>query len=154
MTEDEIDLNKEYRDSLKKYCENLLEIINKSNEQFEKQLSFISGGALALSFIVIEKVLKDFLTTKCKWILIVGWSSLVITLLLNLYSHKRAIDYHNRSLTATNEFLADPEINFEDKEKEIENRKKRIERMNNYCLIFLSLGLISLIVYTSINLYV
>ncbi|HXS35872.1 MAG TPA: hypothetical protein VN721_04180 [Flavipsychrobacter sp.] len=68
------------QENLKDYCGRLIEIINKSNEAFEKQLTYISGGGLALSFVLIDKVLKDISKTQYRGLLIVGWALLAITL--------------------------------------------------------------------------
>lgn len=146
MTEEQ----KVFNEGLKEHNKNLIEIINKSNEHFEKQLSFISGGALALSFIVIEKVLKDFFDTDCKWLLVAGWILLMLTLLLNLFSHKKAIEYHGKSYENINDHLADTKVKYD--YEGIVRRNNKIDRMNSLSLILLSLGLFSLILYTSINL--
>ena len=69
---------KKKEEQLTKANEDLLQAVNSSNELFEKQLSYISGGALALSFIVIEKVLKDFSKTTWKGLLVAGWSCLLL----------------------------------------------------------------------------
>lgn len=148
MTDEEKE--KEYKEGLKEQSKYLVEIINKSNEHFEKQLSFISGGALALSFIVIEKVLKEFFDTKCKWILIIGWILLMLTLLLNLFSHKKAIEYHGKTYENINDHLTDQKTEYD--YKGIVARNNKIGKINTVSLVLLSLGLLSLIFYTSINL--
>ena len=105
-----------------------------------------------LPVLMCKKVLKDFSKTQHKWILIAGWALLTITLLLNLFSHKKAIDNHSKSLSETNDFINN-RSNVYDYEK-IERRNKQIQRINTFTLYSLSFGLISLIVYTSINFYI
>lgn len=143
-------LDPEFKARLNKYCDNLLEIINSSNDQFEKQLVYISGGALALSFIVIEKVLNDFHNTEYKLILIVGWVALGVTLLMNLYSHKKAIDYHTETLKHIKNVLLSPKTKYD--LESISRRNQKISNLNMLSLYLLSLGLICIIFYTSINL--
>ena len=150
MSQGENKIDPEFRERLNKYCDKLLEIINTSNEQFEKQLVYISGGGLALSFIVIEKVLKEFFTTQYKIVLIIGWVALAATLLLNLFSHKKAIDTHSATLKHIKDVLRDSKIKYDS--DSIDKRNQRISKLNTTSLCLLSLGLTCLIFYTSINL--
>lgn len=57
---------------LQNYRNELKELISKGNEAFEKQLNYISAGALGLSILFIEHVVKDLSTTKCNVILIIS----------------------------------------------------------------------------------
>ena len=60
--------------------------INESQSDFEKNLVYLSAGALALSMGFIEKIVS-FEKASNKWIVILSWVFLASTLLLNLASH-------------------------------------------------------------------
>jgi hypothetical protein len=88
---------KRYEEALKKYeqqCEEikafrveLKELFQKSQDNFEKQLSYISAGALALSVGFIKEIVHPIKYSSYKWMLLSGWGLLIFTLLLNLVSH-------------------------------------------------------------------
>lgn len=60
--------------------------INESQSDFEKNLVYLSAGALTLSMGFIEKIIP-FDKASNKWLLITSWTLLASTLLLNLASH-------------------------------------------------------------------
>lgn len=137
-----------FKAGLRKYCDDLLSILNKSNEHFEKQISYISAGSLGLSFLLIEKVLGDIWATKDKWLLITGWSLLALTLISNLISHQLAMSFHYKSIGEIEGYLCgENEYN----EIKIALRNRKIKAVNVFSIIFLSLGIVSIITYTSIN---
>ena len=70
-----------------KYKSALYDIFDKSQDDFEKQLSYISGGALGLSLLFLEKVIEDLSKADSKWLLTLGWILLALTLFINLTSH-------------------------------------------------------------------
>lgn len=135
---------------LEKNRDKLWEILDSSQNSFEKQLSYISAGSLGLSFILIEKILKDIYTTQYKWLLITGWCLLGATLLLNLWSHLQAYKLHYKTITEMNRQLKGIE-NFIP--KNAENRTKIINKINWGSLLLLFLGIASILLYTSINIY-
>jgi len=80
------------QEELKKYKETLENLNAKSQDMFEKQLSFISSGAIGVSLLLIEKFfsIKDqpmVKGTSCNMMFVVGMTLLVVSLLLNLLSH-------------------------------------------------------------------
>ena len=133
-----------------KDCDSLQDVVNKSNEQFEKQLSFISSGALGASFFVIEKVFKDFFHTCCKGVLIAGWLFLIFTLALNLISHKNAVEEHSKTINELKAYLYGAAKTYDN--KLINERSEKINRLNSISIACLFLGLTSIILYVSINL--
>jgi len=80
MTEVEINALSDYRQSCK-------ETLTRSEETFEKQISFISSGALGFTVLLVDKLFTNFSSTKWKLILIIGLTFLVACLTINLYSH-------------------------------------------------------------------
>jgi hypothetical protein len=82
------------------YRKELIELLHKSQDAFEKQLSYISAGSLALSIGFIQKVI-DLKTSHGIWFLRGGWILLVITLLINCISHIHAADLHQKTIAET-----------------------------------------------------
>lgn len=142
-------IDDEYKKGLEDYCKSLVDIINKANEQFEKQLIYISGGALGVSFVIAQKIVEKLHTVDLKWMLVLSWIALTVVLLLNLISHKVAINIHSKSLSETQDYLAYQTTNY-DYEK-IGERNKRMKIINIISIVLLSLGIVFLMVFTCIN---
>lgn len=51
-----------------------------SENDFEKKITYISGGALAISVALLPTVTNGC----CKWLLRVGWAALIFSLMFNL----------------------------------------------------------------------
>lgn len=84
--------NKEDEEYNKERIHHIFELRKESDLQFDKQLRYISAGAIALSVTLISSI-RDI---SLNWMLIFAWILLIVTLLLNLISHKvavRALDY-------------------------------------------------------------
>lgn len=128
-----MDVNKEYQKSLS-------DTLSKSQDDFEKQLSFISAGALGLSMLFIEKIVP--LKTAChKWLLITGWSLLAITLFSNLVSHFLSAQLNYKTLL---ECQNGTEIKHA-------KRTKWITSINIGTIITLILGIFFILIFSSIN---
>lgn len=68
---------------LKEYKLEVKKVYEKSQETFEKQLSFLSAGALGFSMFFVEKIISEFALSSCKILIIISWFSLGITLVVN-----------------------------------------------------------------------
>lgn len=88
--------------TLQKFKEELVGIVQKSQDIFEKQLSYISAGALALSIGFVKDIVHDFPNSKLKWTLAIGWILLGITLLLNCVSHLVGFYLNNKTISEIN----------------------------------------------------
>lgn len=77
----------EYKQQLQEYKVELKKVYEKNQDAFEKQLSFISAGALGFSMFFVEKLISDFNVSKCTWAIIASWLILGSTLIINLISH-------------------------------------------------------------------
>lgn len=129
---------------LLKYKEELISVLHKSQDTFEKQLSYISAGSLALSMAFIKDMVKDISGSHCKTLLILGWISLAVSLLVNCISHIRASELHNRTIN---------EINCENyNDKKVSKRLREIRRTNWISVGAMVLGIIFIIIFVSINL--
>ncbi|MCW3117965.1 MAG: hypothetical protein JWM28_2047 [Chitinophagaceae bacterium] len=134
--------------SILKYKEELIELLHKSNEAFEKQLSYITAGCLALSIGFIKDIVKDLPHAQYKWSLEIGWILLGITLLINCISHIRAASLFNKTIA---------EINTEDcrdyDDTKVTGRFREINR-TNWLTVGSMIGGISLIIFFIIkNIY-
>ena len=63
-----------------------LDLISKSEEEFEKKLTYIGAGALLLSLTFIDKIIS-LESSYYIGFLISGWATLTLSLLSNLMSH-------------------------------------------------------------------
>lgn len=106
---------------LEDYKKELIGLLHKSQESFEKQLSYISAGTLVISMGFIKDVVGDIDFTKYRRLLTFGWMLLGATLLINLISHIRAADKHNTTIKEIDE-----------KNYDRENVRKRYTEISNY----------------------
>jgi hypothetical protein len=115
----------------------------KSEDDFEKNLTYISAGALGLSLTFIEKIVVINSSTII-WTLIIGWVLLGLTLTLNLISHLISSYYSRKS---QEEFDND----CKNLNKNIDLRNQRISIINWSTVILLILGIFFIIIFTSQN---
>lgn len=119
--------------------------INESQSDFEKNLVYLSAGALTLSLGFIEKIVS-FDKANNKWIVVVSWVFLASTLLLNLASHLISV---GNSTKAHEEMVSGMEFN-----KLIERigYRNKIMRIINWTSYFLFvMGVVSVVIFCSIN---
>lgn len=131
-------------DNLLSFRKNSETTLTKSQDDFEKQLVYISGGALTVSMFLIEKVVKDLPHASCKWVLIACWTMLGFTLIVSLLSHFLCINFNYKTIE---EIDADTYNPFKARQ-----RNRIIKTINVSTFITLVLGIILLIIFTSINL--
>ena len=124
--------------------DNLLKIKEKSDDDFEKNITYISAGALGLSMTFIEKIV-DIHKGSFLYFLFIAWGLLTLTLLVNLLSHYLSSYYHDKSAQELDK--EDPEI-----DNNIDKRNSIMRKINIGTVISLILGIIFLILFTSINL--
>jgi hypothetical protein len=130
-------------DQLAEFKSDLRKAMDKSQESFEKQLSFISAGALGLSMVFIEKIVRDVMHSLCRPLLIMSWLFLAATFILNLISHIVAIKLHYKT-------IADINLKKYDQEK-ASSRVNTISWMNLVSVLFLLVGVALLIIFVTIN---
>jgi hypothetical protein len=121
----------------------LADIKAKSDDDYEKNITYIAAGTLVLSLTFIEKIVS-LNKSYAIWTLITSWVILVLTLLTNLVSHQLSSLFHEKTI--------------EDFDKEDVNidkniiRRNRIIRSINWATTFsLITGIIFLILFCSIN---
>lgn len=130
-------------DSLRQFREDTLKAYNRNQDDFEKQLIYISSGSLGLSMFFIEKVVKDIMTTEMKGVLCLGWIFLTATLLINIYSHYLANKFNYKTVQ---------EIDSDSYNYNIAIRRNTsLQKINYSSLIFLVLGILSIVFFSSYN---
>jgi hypothetical protein len=132
-------------DYLETYKEELIGLLHKSQDSFEKQLSYLSAGSLALSIGFIKDVIKNIGQAECKWLLSLGWVLLGITLLANCISHIRAAGLHNRTIKEINDGVYNQQIVF--------SRYKEISLFNWISVLVMVVGIAAIILFVIINIY-
>jgi hypothetical protein len=133
------------KDPLQQYKEELVDLLHKSQDAFERQLSYISAGSLALSIGFIKDIIHNIDVAEYKWLLNAGWALLGMTLLINCISHIRAADLHNRTIADINNSLYDQDV--------VTQRYKEIGYINWGTVGTLIAGIASIIIFLSINIY-
>ena len=128
------------------YRENFYSSIEKSENDLEHKITYISAGALALSITFIEKIV-DLKKAECFWLLILGWIMLVITLSINLIS-----TFASRKMTMKSLDEFDKKIEEKLLELNIKNRNRKISYLDLTSLITLLLGILLIVIFCSVNL--
>lgn len=75
---------------IEEYRHYLIEAERKSQEDFDKLVIYLSGGALGLSAIFIEKLIPDP-AIKSEWLLMWSWISWIASLTIVLFSYYSSI---------------------------------------------------------------
>jgi hypothetical protein len=129
--------------NIKEFRKTNVENLDASQELFEKQLSFVSAGALGVSMFLIEKVVKNLNAAHYKWMIISCWTLLGFTLILNLISHYLAVKFNYSNI----EEIDDKNYDY----KKATRRNKTLKTLNLITLITLVTGIFSLILFISLN---
>lgn len=121
----------------------IIRVKEKSEDDFEKNITYISAGTLVLSLTFIEKIVT-IKGSQLIWALITSWILLALTLLLNLISHQVSSWYHDKTLDECDK-----------KDDKVENnvlrRNSKMRNFNTTTIGFLILGIFFLILYCSKN---
>lgn len=130
-------------ESLINYKKELLNLLEKSSDNFEKQLNYISAGGIGVSMIIVEKVIKDLANSKCKVTIILSWIFLTLTLVSNLVSHIYTFSVHSKTI----EEIDLEQYNYD----QAKRRNDKIKNWNIASAIMLVLGITFCIIYVSLN---
>jgi hypothetical protein len=130
---------------VKAFSQELKELFQKSQDTFERQLSYISAGALALSVGFIKDIVQPIKDSHDKWMLLSGWGLLIFTLLLNLISHMLAVRYAKKGAKETEDIenVYDP--------IKIDKRARRMEMINWITVGTLAGGIVFIVLYITLN---
>ncbi len=119
--------------------------INESQSDFEKNLVYLSSGALAISIGFVEKII-DLKFASYLWLLIVSWGSLAAALILNLATHLISV---NNSTKARREM--DEGLKYKVLIKQINDRNKFMRILNWVTFTLFALGVLFTVVFCSLN---
>jgi len=139
--------SKEEIEEWKEYRLSILEQKSKSDDDFEKYITFIASGALGLTLTFIDKIspLKESIAI---WVIVFGWVLLALTLFINLLSHFLSSRYNEKTVQDI-----DDELEYDKLIKRIDDRNKIISCLNLSSIVLLGLGIISILIFTTINAY-
>lgn len=138
---------KEIKQAWIEYRKSVLVEKGKSDDDFEKYITFIASGSLGLTLTFIDKIspLKESIYI---WVIIIGWFFLASTLFINLLSHFLSSKYNEKTIQDI-----DDEIDYNTLIKFIDKRNKRVSNLNLSSIILLGLGILCIIIFTTINAY-
>ena len=120
--------------------------INESQSDFEKNLVYLSAGALTLSMGFIEKIIPISEST-AKPLIVLSWILLAATLLLNLATHLISV----RNSTKAREEM-DSGMVYDTLIQKISCRNKIMTILNWITYALFSFGVILTVIFCSINL--
>lgn len=123
----------------------------KSHDSFEKAMTFITSGALALTLTFHDKIVPVENATAVLLIAI-GWVLLAITLFVNLISHYLSSKSLNKSADEIDQVIT-YQLTFDDFNRNLDSRNRNIDRLNKSTIWTLGIGLIAIIMYVIINIY-
>lgn len=128
---------------LKSYRKHLLNIFEKSQDNFEKQLSFISAGALGISIGFINKIIPNVYQANYKYLLMIAWGLLSLTFIINLLSHISSVKETNKIIKSIDEDEYD--------RKKAIKRIRKINCLNTFSIGSLICGITCLLLFISLN---
>lgn len=120
---------------------------SKSDDHFEKYITLISSGALGLTITFIDKI-SPLENAVFIWIISIGWFFLTATLFVNLLSHY--ISSKNNAKAVQD---IDDDKGYDEIVNGINSRNKKMSGLNLASIYTLALGLLCILIYTSINAY-
>lgn len=129
---------------MQEFISELLQLLNRNHDLFEKQLSYISAGSIVISMALIKDVVGQLSTSCCKFLIIVAWSSMAVSLLTNLLSHNISYLLHYKTIREIDNMNYDYQ--------KAQRRNIGIMILNWISILFLIVGIALLIIFVSINL--
>jgi len=128
------------------YRKSLLEQKSKSDDDFEKYITFIASGALGLTLTFLDKITPLDCAVYI-WLVATGWVLLALTLLINLFSHFLSSKYTTKSIDEI-----DDAIDYDSLRKNLDRRNKIINNLNGWSIFLLIAGVMSILIYVILNL--
>jgi hypothetical protein len=145
--------NTEEKKTLDKTDEQIVQIrqgfhssIDQSETDFEKKITYISAGALAISVTFIDKIV-DLSSAQHFWVLTFAWILLAVTLSLNLVSILTSRSLTRKSLKEFDSNILDSSLR-----NNIANRNKKISNLDLISMLTLLAGIFLIVIFCSLNL--
>jgi len=120
---------------------------SKSQDDFEKYINVLASGGLAITITFFDKIV-DIHAAICVFLIVLGWVLLIATLLSNLISHYLSISYAQKTIDEINE------KKYDDVFTNVTKRNKRIRVLNGLSIGTLIIGIVSIIVFVTLNLII
>jgi hypothetical protein len=136
--------NKRLENEWNEFRNSVYETKSKSQDDFEKYINFLASGGLAITLAFFDKIV-DPKNASFKTLIIIGWVLLVFTLLSNLISHYLSINYSQKTIDEIND------KKYDDVFVNVGKRNKIIKLLNIFSIGTLILGIISIIVFVTLN---
>lgn len=133
------------------YRNKLYDLKSKSDDQFEKAITFITSGALGLTLTFHDKIVP-FSGAICVYFIALGWTLLVATLFINLYSHYQSSKSTDTTIDDVDEVICF-KLTYDGFRDKVNSRNSIINILNKASIYLLGAGLILIIIYVSINLH-
>lgn len=133
------------------YRNKLYDLKSKSDDHFEKAITFITSGALGLTLTFHDNIVP-FSNAICVCFIAIGWALLVATLFVNLYSHYQSSKSTDATIDDVDGVIS-YSLTYDDFRNKVNERNSIINNLNKASIYLLGLGLISIIIYVSINLH-
>lgn len=128
---------------LDKFKESLERTNESTQDLFEKQLYTIAAGGIAVTVALIDKIIP-IASSRLPGLLYFGWLSLVLTIMVNLISHRVSHNSHYKTIQ---------EINRGDYDEDAANhRNKIIGRWNDFTIALLIIGVTLIMSFITYNL--
>lgn len=124
---------------------------SKSDDLFEKAITFITSGALGLTLTFHNKIVpvEDAI---CVIIIALGWALLVATLFINLVSHYKSSKSTDDSIDEIDKIM-EYKITYSVFQQNLSKRNKNIDNLNKASITVLGAGLLLIVIYVSINIH-
>ena len=123
-------------------------IINKSEDDFEKNIVYLSAGGLTLSLLFIEKIIPIDGNVIIFWSLCLSWILLGLSLLVNLVSHLVSAKICKIGISDKNNGTMSPDIRIKRKK----DRAIITDSINYFNVALLGAGIIFMVIFVGINL--
>lgn len=123
---------------------------SKSDDHFEKAITFITSGALGLTLTFHDKIVP-FSNAMFVYFLAIGWAFLVATLFVNLYSHYQSSKSTDTTIDDVDDVIG-YELTYNGFREKLNKRNSIINGLNKASIYLLGAGLILIIIYVSLNL--
>ncbi|MBL7473093.1 hypothetical protein [Robertkochia sediminum] len=128
------------------YRKELIQNKSKSDDDFEKYITFIASGGLGLTLSFVGNIvpLSEAISI---WAILLGWFLLAFTLFVNLVSHYLSGSFSYKTIQDIDDVKS-----FDIIMENIDNRNKIISCLNLISIILLGLGILMILIFVSLNL--
>lgn len=136
--------NDRLKNEWNEFRNSVYETKSKSQDDFEKYINIIASGGLAITIAFFDKIV-EFKTAEYIALIVIGWISLTLTLLLNLISHYLSINYAQKTIDEIND------KKYDDVFINVNKRNQKVQCLNIISIVSLILGIVLIIMFVTLN---